>query len=319
MSGGQVVVVGAGPAGLSAAIAAAEAGASTLLIDERDQPGGQLPYRRTPVVSALDGPLAPQELLVRLVARALAAKVTIELKSTAWGLFPDAKITISNGTLSRVVEAEQLILATGSTDLALPFSGATLPGVFTARAVLLLLNHYAVRPGSRYVLLGQGPVLTELAESIRLTGGTVVTEFDPAGDLNLVVAHGERELNGVSLAGQDYAADVLVVAPGRQPDNALAIMAGCDMVYDPGLGGWVPLRDDELRATAKKVRIAGDAAGCTGIATAMAEGACAGRWAAGAAGYTSAVVSDDELPERLKTRIAASLDLVPIHRQHVTR
>ncbi|MDQ3044382.1 MAG: NAD(P)/FAD-dependent oxidoreductase [Chloroflexota bacterium] len=312
----QVVVIGAGPAGLAAAIASAEAGAATLLIDENDEPGGQLRYRREPVSSQPHGLLDPQELAGRLVARAQSAGVTIQTGATAWGLFPGETLAITDRGTSSSVQPERIILATGSTDLALPFPGATLPGVFTARAVLLLLNHYAVHPGSRYVLLGQGPDLAELAHAIRATGGTFVTEFDPEGDASRLFAHGAGELDAVTLNGHRYPADVLVVAVGRQPDNALAIMAGCDMVYGPTFGGWMPLRDAQLRTSTPRIRIAGDAAGCCDIPTAMEEGTLAGRCAAVSLGSS---VTDDlatDVSEAIRTRVNRVRELQPIHRQH---
>src|SRR3712207_111168 len=154
MTGAQVAVGGAGPAGLAAATTAAHAGARVVLIDEGTEPGGQLLYRLS--VPAPDDP-SPVPPLAALLSEARDAGVDVRPGSLAWGLLEDDHVSVTSDRGSYRLAFDVLVLATGSTDLALPFPGATLPGVFTARALLILLNRFRVLPGSRVAVLGAGP------------------------------------------------------------------------------------------------------------------------------------------------------------------
>ena len=121
----SILVVGAGPAGLSAAIAAASAGANVLLVDENEEPGGQLDYRITDEA---------RSLRARLLAELATSSARVESRAVAWSVFVNGGAAISNDGVSSLVGFDRLILATGSTDRNASFSGGTLPGVLTARA-----------------------------------------------------------------------------------------------------------------------------------------------------------------------------------------
>jgi len=277
----QVAVVGAGPAGLSAALAAARAGARTALFDEHVRLGGQLRYRITELaLPGYDLPVRPFALATELVGDAFAAGVDVHAGALAWGLFRDNTLGVIEDDASYQVRAERIILATGSTDLPFPFAGGSLSGVLTARGAQILMNEHRVLPGTRFVVLGGGPEASEVAADIRLAGGEVVAIFDPKGDGNAVEAAGERGIASVALQGRAHAADVAVLALGRQPDAALALMAECAADYAADFGGWVPVRDDCLQTTIPGIYAAGDDAGTCDVAVALAEGKLAGLCAA---------------------------------------
>ena len=282
----QVAVIGGGPAGLAAATAAARAGATTVLVDEGAALGGRLRYRIQPVVTDRPPPVAPSALVTSLAAEAAEAGVSIRTGATAWGLFAGNVLAIAGGQATEL-RAGAVVLATGSTDLPWPFPGGTLPGVFTARAVQILLNRHRVRPGRRFVVVGVGSEAAEVAEDIRLAGGEIVATADPtAGDT--IAAEGVDGVRAVTVNGARHTADVVVVAVGRQVDAALAIMAGADVAFASALGGQVPLRDDRLRSTITGLFVADDAASPADVATALTEGRYAGVNAAALLGLVDA-------------------------------
>lgn len=275
----QIAVVGAGPAGLSAAIAAARAGARTTLLDEQPAPGGQLRYRIAELDAGPFGPLRTLELARRLCADAEQAGVDVHCGATVWGLFEGNVLTVVEGDESYQLQADRVVLATGSTDRPLPFAGGSLPGVFTCRAMQMLLNLYRVLPGRRFVVVGHDSDASEVSEDIQLASGTVVASIgaDRAASL---VAQGQDGVEAVWIDGERFEADVVVIAAGRQPDPALALMAECAAGYATELEGWTPLRDGRLQATAPGIFVCGDVAGICDVRVALAEGAFAGLSAA---------------------------------------
>ena len=284
-----VVVVGGGPAGLAAAVAAARVGAPVDLFDEHPVVGGQLRYRVSPlteVVAPLSGAsgLFPAALAEELATVAAADGVIVHPGTVVWGVFADNVLGVSDGTGTVRIQPERVIVATGSTDLPLPFAGATLPGVLTARAVQILIHVHRVRPGRRFVVLGGGPEAAEVAVDIARAGGTVVATFDPGDDPETVVATGDDGVTAVRLGhgaeAHTVEADVLVIAIGRQPDAALVLMAECAVGYEAMFGGFVPVRDETLHTTDRRILVAGDAAGVCAVDVALAEGWIAGLSAA---------------------------------------
>jgi hypothetical protein len=279
----SIAVVGAGPAGLAAATAAAVAGASVIVLDERAEPGGQLRYRVQPVtVAAGSHAERPDQLAHRLLDDALAAGVQIRTNATVAGCFAGLELlVIEEGGASRDVP-DALIVATGSTDLPYPFAGATYPGVFSARGLQILLNRHRVRPGRRFAIIGGAADAEELAVDVMLTGGEVVwSGIAPAPFLRADGAEGVRSL----AVGQDhYAVDVVAIAVGRQADPALATMAGTPLAFSTELGGLIPKIDDHLRSPIDGLFVAGDAAGVGSVAAVIAEGHLAGIAAAASLG-----------------------------------
>jgi glycine/D-amino acid oxidase-like deaminating enzyme/bacterioferritin-associated ferredoxin len=159
----DVLVVGAGPAGLSAAVAAASSGASVVVLDERPQSGGQ--YFK---------PLAPSHVTERptdkqfaegleLTQRVLDLGVRVIQDATVWGAdTPHEVIAMVDGA-ETIFKPRQLILATGAYERPVPFDNWTLPGVMTTGAAQTLVRAYKVTPGQRVVIAGNGPLNLQLA------------------------------------------------------------------------------------------------------------------------------------------------------------
>ena len=233
--------------GLAAAIAAATAGASVIVLDERAEPGGQLRYRVQAITAAAGAHAErPDRVAEGLVDDALAAGVRIRTNATVAGCFTGLElIVIDEGVASREI-ADALIVASGSTDLPYPFAGATLPGVFSARGLQILLNVHRVRPGRRFAIVGGALDAEELAVDIMLAEGEVVgSGIAPAPFLR---AEGTQGVRGLVVGQDSYAVDVIAIAVGRQADPALATMAGTPLAFSAVVGGLIPLIDDHLQS-----------------------------------------------------------------------
>jgi thioredoxin reductase len=279
----RIVVVGAGPAGLCAAAEAARLGAQVTLLDEQPEPGGQLRYRVQPAPVG-PGRVAehPPHLAQRLIAEARAAGVAIESGATVAGLFGRRELLVVRDGGARRFHPDAVVLSTGSTDLPFPFIGATLPGVFSARGLQVLLHVHRVRPGRRFAIIGGDAYAEELAGDVLLAGGEVAwSGIAPASFLRALGDDGVREL----VVGQErHAVDIIAVAVGRQADPALATMAGVPLGFAAEMGGLVPLVDQQLESPVPGVFVAGDAAGIGSVDVAMAEGRLAGAAASASLG-----------------------------------
>ena len=160
----DVVVIGAGPAGLAAAAIAAEAGLSTLLLDENAGPGGQVwrAIASTPVTER-DYLGADYWAGAALVDAVRSSSAEIIQCATVWSLDRNLEVGVSVGGASSFVKARRVILATGALERPFPIPGWTLPGVMTAGAAQTMLKSSGLVPDVRTVIAGQGPLLWLLA------------------------------------------------------------------------------------------------------------------------------------------------------------
>ena len=312
----EVLVVGGGPAGLAAAEAASSAGADVLLVDENSELGGNLRYRVQPLAPAeRELPVRPADLRDALVSSASHAGADLRAGVIAAGWYAGGKVLLVEGDAARVVTPRVVVVASGSTDLPFPFAGATLPGVFSARAIQILLNQWRVLPGQRFAVLGPESEAGTVAVDIALAGGEVVIQgVAPA---HLLRAYGADSVRELRIGDERYEVDCVVIAMGRQPDAALAIMAGAELGFSPQLGGLVPLLSTDLLAT-PRVFVAGEAAGIGSTAVVIAEGRLAGLSAAAALGDAEAGQSRIAMSasgEELKWRQEQRMNLRPVHAQ----
>lgn len=175
----DVLVVGGGPAGLAAAIAASDRGVDVLLLDERASLGGQYykPAGRPDPQSRRGDDL-----------RARAAGIPT-LPAIAWGAFPGPEIAATNDEARWVLRPRQLILAPGAHESPVPMPGWTLAGCMTTGALQGLVRTHRVSPGQRVVVAGNGPLNLQVAAELVRAGGTVAAVLEAA-----------FEPNGLSLA-----------------------------------------------------------------------------------------------------------------------
>jgi hypothetical protein len=176
----EVLVAGGGVAGLSAAIAAAEAGAAVVLLDERQSTGGQ--YAKPLAPSHADAAPDRQFALgATLRDKALKAGVTIETGALVWGAFAADEIAAMVRGQSVTYRPKRLILATGAHEAPAPVPGWTLPGVMTTGGLQTLARSQRVSPGSRVLIAGNGPLNLQLACELLAGGIKPVAVLEAAG------------------------------------------------------------------------------------------------------------------------------------------
>jgi len=293
-----VVVVGAGPAGVNAAVTAARAGKDVLLIDSAPRIGGQ--YHR-------------QSFRAKAI-RVAHDRVRHLPDTTVWAIEGNRL----HLTGSRVVTASKLILATGAYDRTLPFPGWNLPGVYTAGAAQAMAKGQGIALGRNVIVAGTGPFLLPVAGSL-LDVGAKVRVFEAnspsrqwlrepealiAGRSKLkeltryakvapyyrertavIAAHGDDRVREVTVAKLDadwnplqvkrVPVDAVCVGYGFVPQLELAIAAGCRL-HD----GFVEV-DKNQRTSVPWVFAAGEITGIGGAELAAHEGVIAGAAAAG--------------------------------------
>ncbi|MGD2040622.1 MAG: NAD(P)/FAD-dependent oxidoreductase [Anaerolineae bacterium] len=178
----ELAVVGAGPAGLAAAVEAAGLGLPVTLVDAFALPGGQY-YKQTPPELGATAP--PDKHAAYLLDGIDHDAVRLLTGTSVWGLFPedDGYLLCLYGPpgTPRRVKARAVILAPGAHDRPVPFPGWTLPGVITAGAALTMVKHQHVLPGRRILLSGTGPLQLVLARHLIDAGAELAGVLDANG------------------------------------------------------------------------------------------------------------------------------------------
>lgn len=171
----DVLVVGGGPAGLSAALAAAESGLEVVILDERRQSGGQY-YKRPPAAFRVDSGRLDRQFREGIELARQAALSGIDYRSTVTviGAFAGLKVAAVADDGMLMIQARRIVIATGAYERALPFPGWTLPGVMTTGAAQTLLRGYQVLPGHRVLIAGNGPLNLQVADELARAGSEVV-------------------------------------------------------------------------------------------------------------------------------------------------
>ena len=308
----DLIVVGAGPAGMAAAAEASGHGLSVLVLDENPRRGGQI-YRaighaplRAPAV------LGPAYWEGAALADAFAAANLDYLPgATVWHLDDMLEVGVSAGTRSALVPARRVILATGALERPMPVRGWTLPGVMTVGAGQTLLKAQGIAPTGRVVLAGCGPLLWLYAAQCVAAGAppSLILETTPRANWGGALRHlpaflttpyarkglalmarvrrQVRVVSGVkSLAadaegealrvtwgeGTSFTADHLLLHQGVVPNLNLARAAGCAVEWDEGNACFVPVTDAWGGASVPGIAVAGDGAGIAGAEAAALRG-----------------------------------------------
>src|SRR6056297_1276835 len=160
----DLLVVGAGPAGGEAALAAASAGLRVALIDEAFVPGGQV-WRAPRTEAACQVPAhdTDRRLGDKLRTRLSGSNVEIFSGTQVWDARPGFKLSCVSDDGARQFRAPRLVLATGAIERILPFEGWTTPGIFGLAAATAILKAEKALFGRDIVVAGQGPLLIAVA------------------------------------------------------------------------------------------------------------------------------------------------------------
>jgi sarcosine oxidase, subunit alpha len=258
----DVLVVGGGPAGLEAAIASAEGGADTLLIDEWPQLGGSLLFGRSRGASRTETDTARLALIARATA---LPSLKIMTDTTVTGLFSDNWAAAICCHRLYKIRSKQTIIASGAFDQPIVFSNNDRPGIMFADAAQRLMRLYGVKPGKRAVvatsnrfgyetaldLLDAGVEVAAVvdlnatvsgaacdavkARGVRIIAGS--TLVDAKGTKHVEsVAVGQIVREGTTTVTREWLpCDLVVMSVGYTPALNLASHAGAKVVYDPSI------------------------------------------------------------------------------------
>ncbi len=333
----EIAIIGAGPAGLCAAIEASRFGAKVTLIDENALPGGQLFKQIHKFFGSKEhrAGVRGYEIGRQLLEELEKSDADVMLSSIAYGVFRDNTIGVVQKGTHYAIHADKIILAAGGKENYMDFPGSTLPGVMGAGAAQTMINVNRVLPGKHIVMLGSGNVGLIVSYQLMQAGATVeaLVEAAPAiggygvhagkirrAGVPILTSHtikevyGEGKVEGVIIAEVDdkfrpiegteraIAADTVCLAVGLNPMTELAHMAGCEFAFIPALGGHVPIHDDNMATTADGIYVAGDITGVEEASSAMEEGKLAGIAAASSLGYL-----DKDKAEKLKNEVQVRL------------
>ena len=221
----DVIVVGAGPAGMACATAAAGAGLGVLVLDEQPAPGGQI-YRnveRQPaeVMKVLGPDYAAGLSLVRRFRESSAVYLP---GATVWKLEADGRVAFSRDGASEEIRARRLVIATGAMERPVPFPGWTLPGVVGAGAVDALFKGDGIVPEGPVTMAGSGPLMLLVAPHLRALKIPVHHLYDTTSRRSLpgALAHLPRALGraGYLLKGAAMLARTRLGVGGYTPGIA---------------------------------------------------------------------------------------------------
>lgn len=184
----DILVIGAGPGGLSAALAAQRAGAEVLVVDERSQAGGQY-FKQLAVEGPGIAPADRQHSEGRaLIEAALAAGVVFRSGCTVWGGFDPGLFAASDAAGALEITPRATIVATGAYERGWPVPGWTLPGVMTTGAAQTLWRTARRLPGKRVLIAGNGPLNLQLAAELIAGGADIVAVAEAAARPGLASA-----------------------------------------------------------------------------------------------------------------------------------
>ncbi len=177
----ELAIIGGGPAGLCAAIEAADAGVDVLVIDENRRIGGQI-YRQIPYPVTDGSKLGKDYTKAQELFQAveLRPKITLLPHTLVWGIFEEKTLAVYTEEGSEQIQAQTVIIANGGYDRPVPFPGWTLPGVFSAGGALTLMKSQRILPGRRVLVAGTGPILLVIATYLLEGGAEVVALLDAA-------------------------------------------------------------------------------------------------------------------------------------------
>lgn len=316
----DLIVVGAGPSGLSAAIEAAKKGMNVIVFDENAKPGGQLFKQIHKFFGSKEHKAKIRGFKIGedLLKEAEDAGVQVVLNATVIGLYLDREITVRIGDEIHHYKGDAIIVATGASENMVTFDGWTLPGVIGAGAAQTMMNLHGIQPGKKILMLGSGNVGLVVSYQLMQAGCEVVALVDAAPRIGgygvhaakvarcgvpfylshtIVKAEGEDRVTGVTIAEVDqnwqtvpgsekhFDADTICLAVGLSPMSQLLKMAGCEMEDNPKKGGQVPICNEYGETSVKGIFVAGDVSGIEEASSAMIEGRMAGIAAACALGF----------------------------------
>lgn len=316
----EMVSIGAGPAGLAAAIEAARAGVQVTVFDENQLPGGQLFKQIHKFFGSREHRARERGFSIgrSLLEEARELGVEVSLESVVLGHYDGNVLNVLIRDRVEPVLAQRTLIATGASENMIPFPGWTLPGVIGAGAAQTMANVHGIKPGGNLLMVGSGNVGVVVAYQMLQAGCRVAAVIDAAPSIGgygvhaakvarqgvpFMMSHtvkqalGSDRVQGAEIVALDdkwqpvpgtektLEVDTICLAVGLNPTTQLARMAGCEMVFVPALGGNVPAHDHNQETSVPGLYVAGDVAGIEEASSAIVEGRLAGLAIAHSLGY----------------------------------
>lgn len=178
----DLIIVGAGPSGLSAGIEAAKRGLKVVIFDENEKPGGQLFKQIHKFFGSREHRAKVRGFVIgqQLLDEADEAGVEVVLNATVIGLYQDKEVVVKRGGEIEHFKGNAIIIATGAAENMVTFPGWTLPGVIGAGAAQTMMNLHGVLPGKKVLMLGSGNVGLVVSFQLEQCGCEVVALVDAA-------------------------------------------------------------------------------------------------------------------------------------------
>lgn len=322
----ELIIVGAGPAGLSAAIEAAKRNMQVVVFDENSRPGGQLFKQIHKFFGSKEHKAKTRGFIIgeELLVQAKELGVEVILNATVIGLYREKEVCVMQDGQLVHYKGDNIIVAAGAAENMVTFRGWTLPGVIGAGAAQTMMNLHGVKPGERILMVGSGNVGLVVSFQLLQAGCKVVGVIDAAKRIGgygvhaakltrtgvpfylshtIVEAEGGDHVTGAVIAEVDdkwqtvpgtqkhLEADTICIAVGLSPMSQLVRMAGCETADDPRKGGLVPVCNEYGETSIPGIFAAGDVVGIEEASSAMIQGRIAGMAAAERSGY----LEEDEM------------------------
>lgn len=296
----DLLIIGGGPAGLSAAYEAASHGVKIIIVDESFSLGGQL-RQQTQVLDNLPEQFEQQrgiELATILIERLKALDVTVLLKHTMIGVYKDGRIGVSNGEETIPITAKKVLITTGAAEEATVFPGWTLPGIMTIGAAQILMNREHVVPGKNALIFGSNTFSLEVAKQLNEAGVKILGIIENGSQLkssNDVLLHQVKDahtpiyLNSSIVRGtgtgevkkvvinhdgveENLHVDLICIGKGVTPILEPFEILDCKFTYREALGGWLPQYSKSMETSNPSTYVAGNAAGITSMGAILLTG-----------------------------------------------
>ncbi len=315
-----MVCIGAGPAGLAAAVEAARNGVDVVVYDENERPGGQLFKQIHKFFGSREHRAQERGFDIgnSFLTEARELSVEVSLNSVVLGIYENGALNVMIRDRIEQVKAEKTLVATGASENMIPFPGWTLPGVIGAGAAQTMANIHGIRPGNDILMVGSGNVGVIVSYQMIQAGARVAAVIDAAPKIGGYAVHaakiarvgvpffmshtikearGKERVEGATIIEVDdnwnplpgtekqFEVDTVCIAVGLNPATQLIRMAGCKMANSPVLGGQLPAHDLNQETSIKGLYVAGDASGIEEASTAIIEGRIAGLAIANSLGY----------------------------------
>ncbi len=335
---GGIVIVGGGPAGLSAAITAAQLGAPVTLIDDNPRLGGQLIKQTHKFFGSKSHYCGIRgiDIATLLEQQLYATPAKVILNTTVIGHFKPNILGLANQHTFTKLSYQRLIIATGASENTTLFENNDLPGIYGAGAVQTLMNVFGIRPGKNVLMVGSGNIGLIVSYQLLQAGINVVAVIEALPKIGgyhvhaaklarlgipILTSHtikaalGKEYVTGAVICRVDknfkpikgtekrLKVDTICLAVGLSPLVEILSQIGCQMVFIPQLGGQVAWHNENMETTVSGVYVAGDASGVEEPSTAKLEPSIAGAHAA--ARLTGKVTESQNIITQAKLELAA--------------